>query len=330
MRNLLKQNNLYWIGMAFCLSITIAIFTITSCKKDPPVYSPAPGVHLVNDADSCYVITGSPPPSGWNYQTPPLSYGWPDFNPNNKNEFVYIESDDTGARAGLYQRLCTYNMQTGQKKLLVTDNFSLQPKWGSSGWIVYTSWPDYQLWIIKFDGSGLKQITNDPAGSSHLYPEWSPDGSKLIFIYGDQIKASTRIIDLNGNIIKGNVKIGPPFSWALDGTHIAGGSGILDTGTNTVVIYPYYVNRLFPDQKSWITTDTTGIYVYHTASNTRQLIKESCKSRSYDFYSISKDGKKILADRTINKKINKKTLLRATSVVMMDADGTNVQVVDIK
>jgi Tol biopolymer transport system component len=41
--------------------------------------------------------------------------------------------------------------------------------------------PDNQIWVVKPDGSGLKQLTNNADGYVSIDPVWSPDGGKLLF-----------------------------------------------------------------------------------------------------------------------------------------------------
>jgi WD40-like Beta Propeller Repeat len=40
---------------------------------------------------------------------------------------------------------------------------------------------DYDLWVVRPDGSGLRQLTSAPINRSDYNPDWSPDGSTVIF-----------------------------------------------------------------------------------------------------------------------------------------------------
>ncbi len=46
-------------------------------------------------------------------------------------------------------------------------------------WVVYTSFPDFQLWRSKLDGSERLQLTFSPMNAHE--PHWSPDGKQILF-----------------------------------------------------------------------------------------------------------------------------------------------------
>jgi Tol biopolymer transport system component len=40
---------------------------------------------------------------------------------------------------------------------------------------------EYDIWVVRPDGTGLRRVTESPANRSDYYPAWSPDGSALLF-----------------------------------------------------------------------------------------------------------------------------------------------------
>ena len=40
---------------------------------------------------------------------------------------------------------------------------------------------EYDIWVVRPDGTGLRRVTESPANRSDYYPDWSPDGSALLF-----------------------------------------------------------------------------------------------------------------------------------------------------
>jgi TolB protein len=87
-------------------------------------------------------------------------------------------------------------------------SYSRDPSWSPDGKhiaftsTVYTSLTNgtNQLFIMKFDGSDLKQLTsNNAATLSSFYPSWSPDGKYIAFemiAFNSPTKGSTRIFKI--------------------------------------------------------------------------------------------------------------------------------------
>src|SRR5689334_15465052 len=40
---------------------------------------------------------------------------------------------------------------------------------------------EYDLWVVRPDGTGLRRLTTAPRDRSDYNPTWSPDGSQLLF-----------------------------------------------------------------------------------------------------------------------------------------------------
>jgi TolB protein len=65
--------------------------------------------------------------------------------------------------------------------------FDIQPSVSPSGRLIAfvrldATTGSAQLWVMKSDGSGQTDISNDAAMFSESGPAWSPDGSKLLFV----------------------------------------------------------------------------------------------------------------------------------------------------
>jgi hypothetical protein len=331
MKNLLKQNRISCI-------VLVGFLFVFSCKKDPPIQNK--GIDNSYNfppytPDPCITIPPSHNVNGYNIKYPDYGYGWPDYNPKNSNEFVCVQSNASDTASSPIQSLISFNVETGFKTVIYKGDIMNQPKWGSQGWIVFTSWPDQQLWKIKSDGTSLTQITYD-ADCKHDFADWNPDGNKIVF---DFTKANgsfnSRIIDINGNLVKDlDTSFGGNSIWLADGISIAGINHgqphIINLNTGAITKIPYFGWRWFPDQKSWLTSNSSGLFVYRSAINTLQKIRNNCQNNQYNFFSISNDGTKILADRTFRKLLDSLTILQEQDIVIMNANGSGEQVINIK
>lgn len=75
------------------------------------------------------------------------------------------------------QQLVKYNLKTTQKTVLTNNmRFIEEPAWSSQGWIAFAHYPSYQIYLLKDDGSGLTQFTED---ATNLFPRWSSYGNYL-------------------------------------------------------------------------------------------------------------------------------------------------------
>ncbi|MCI0447353.1 hypothetical protein L0152_29605, partial [bacterium] len=91
-----------------------------------------------------------------------------------------------------------------------------------------------EIWIINRDGTGLQQLT-DTTLSALLWPQWSPDDSRIVV---SQVTLSPVIFDLHDKLpikkwkqladIPGTKEIFAPFSWSDDGKWLAGRSYVQD------------------------------------------------------------------------------------------------------
>ena len=106
--------------------------------------------------------------------------GFPSWSPDGKR-LVFRTADHAG------KGLRIAEVKTGEIKVLTegehTDNF---PDWSPKGdWICFTSNRednDYEIYLIRPDGTGLKRLTHLPGNDAHS--TWSPDGEWIAFSSG--------------------------------------------------------------------------------------------------------------------------------------------------
>ncbi len=99
----------------------------------------------------------------------------------------------------------------------------------------------YQVWTIRPDGSGLKQLTDLEEGSGN-FPVWSPDGVRVAFAV---IPGRWMLVSAAADApVTGRIMPPPdrtnwfwPFSWSRDGRHIAGVIAHPDGTVGAVALY---------------------------------------------------------------------------------------------
>ena len=69
-------------------------------------------------------------------------------------------------------------------------------------WIAFSSWRDgdFEVFIIRPDGSGLRQLTDDDASDG--WPSWSPDGTQIAFDSDRDGNFEIYVMDMDGSDMK--------------------------------------------------------------------------------------------------------------------------------
>jgi hypothetical protein len=112
---------------------------------------------------------------------------------------------------------------------------------------------NYQLWGLRPDGTGLRQLTDDPGGIND--PVWSPDGRQLALSFKHEgVLSTVGFLDLPPQGIDGidtplairkpsDPKSYIPKAWSPDGRHLLG-SMLLPTGAWAGCVYSIESDRL--------------------------------------------------------------------------------------
>jgi hypothetical protein len=158
----------------------LGLIFLTSCKKDKtpfpfePAYNDLQHGWMEEPTESDFEEPQTVTPYFTNYK---FQYRVPQFNPSNPDEIVYYYENSENN----LQQLVKYNLKTTQKTVL-TNNMRIigEPAWSSQGWIAFAHYPSYQIYLVKDDGTGLVQFTQN---SANLCPQWSADGNYLYWGY---------------------------------------------------------------------------------------------------------------------------------------------------
>lgn len=323
MRNLLKY-----------IILIVGLFFTVGCEKDPPV-----GV-----IDGCPEVYIDTPCLITFYGERGHQFKAPYFNPNNPNEFVYIEINyDSG-----YNHLCTYNFLTHEKRILTENAFTTcQPKWNEENKIAFNK--NYDIFIVNSNGDSLEQITSVIGNERNLFPEWFAATNILTYeniIEGITTYTYTILFDISSNSIIDTVLIEyedydqglSKVACSLDsvfafpiGDYSDYGIGTFDYETNNFAhLTQFGFNEGEIKCLSWhpnnedifYTKYTLGIFKVNMNSGDYEQVVEGCFGKWYRFINISPDGNKIIAER-IDTYYEDCTFLQTSSIVLLDIDGSN-------
>lgn len=99
-----------------------------------------------------------------------------------------------------------------------------QPAWSATGQIAYIRNGD--LWVMEADGSNPHAVSATAGNESN--PDWSPDGTKLVFQIGGEIWVANADGSNAIAVVSGAGEAGREPVWAPDGTKIVFSSNAYD------------------------------------------------------------------------------------------------------
>ncbi len=310
--------------------VIITGLMVYSCSKDPVVILPDTCMDFEYGNNECWIGAGPL------YTYSNLQFMAPNFNPNNSEEFVYIEVSYGVTPSSI--KLFTYNLNLGSKKYLI-DNPSLlnQPKWSDENKILYKKELS-QIFSIKSNGDSSTQLTYT---GLNVDPEWI---NLSIICYRDNVNlvgVFLNILDFNSDTIESkqltnadvssnlviactdggadnpNITISPVDS--INWTIIT--NNTFDSGKDRIMCIQWHPNN----EDVYYTKWSNGLYKTNIYTKQEEQILEGCQSRWYKYFSISPDGTKILAER-VDAIIERGTtcyITQTSSIVLMNIDGSN-------
>lgn len=142
-----------------------------------------------------------------------------------------------------------------------------------------------QLFVMNIDGTDLKMITTGKSNDVYYYPQWLPDGSKIILNYADKEKQKGGIYSINPD-----------------------GSGLtfITDKADGVVISPNGKHLTYTDKKS--------IYICDTNGNNLKKVIEFSKDKYIEINSLSWSPDSLRIAANVDFKIN-----------VFNIDGSNLK-----
>lgn len=308
--------------------LVIGLVLLSACRKDPETGPSAGG----GGALPCMPLPEAPP-LGWDeWHTAPYIES-PRWNPNNPEEFMFVEH-----RSPVLSKLWKYNLSTHDLVPLFEGNLLYVPEWGKTGWITLNiGWPA-NIYKIKANGDSLTQLTTD---GQNFGGEWNYTGDTIVYYHADN---DTRIMLPDGTYIQhlpnGGGYIENISSWrhphylatSSEGLYIFNPyNGIpiqLISDTTTGGYYrTSFVNDL--DRIAWVWD--SGLYTTRISTHETVPIEATCSSNCYRSVDCNPVNNKLLLSMSkFTPDSPAQNALRVeTSIVIMNLNGTDKQVVNI-
>ncbi|MBP9189005.1 hypothetical protein KBD45_02940 [Candidatus Dojkabacteria bacterium] len=308
----------------------IFVFCLSSCAVDPIIVSEDYCEKVISDADNNPCVMTY-------YDETPIQFKAPYFNPNNENEFVFIEINYDSS---LYN-LCIYNYLTNVKKIIATEVSDVsQPKWYFNNKIIFDI--GSSIYSINSNGTNLQQLTFDVLD---IWPEWI-DSVNICYTnnrYGDGIYLDlpTGLADTVSNFpltlasISSNrllsatngYRDAPDLIYCSLDTLDELEWHILNVNTNNSGYDRIQCINWHPNNEDiYYSKYALGIYKVNIINEQWEQIVDGCFGAWYNYLDISPSGNKIIAEKVFTNYENC-TYYLTSCIVLMDSDGRNEVVI---
>lgn len=308
-------------------SIYLVLFVLVlfSCKKDKvPV-----NVLETEQCDCIPIPENSGPTFGYTEVPDSTYYLWPEYNPFNDNEILYLDASYPINQRKLFK----FNLLTKQKVLIYEGAIIGKSSWAKNDWIVLTL-NDHQIWKIKSNGDSLTKLTNN---GNWFHPEMNKNRDRFICYKGNAEPQFSAIYDLNGtildtfscyaaqgswdhstyyaNIVTDKISIINPFS-----------NNVVKVITSSTADLPY-LDFFWISDAEGIFTNENGIFRININSLNSSKLKCSCDSKRYESGSMNLSNTKMLFNKFVYTKIDNSTLGVDGQLVLLNLDGSDEEVV---
>lgn len=315
----------------------IAVLTLTACHKDGPNQPACPGTSESEGPCEPLPLPGGL--LGWNYLLPNHKLRSAGFNPSNGDEIVITESSQAGQGTTMWKYQISSHTLTA---ILTVDELSDigGTAWGSNGWILVTSGTN--IFKVKANGDSLTQLT---FLGGNISPQWSPSSAAFGYTYINngpwvsvRTSTSTGISDTlyNTPIFQGSC-------WYTENQVVwANNLGVLlgDIAADAWTIVGPTPVASDPDNSNYfgITTmeqsavwsHVSGLYRTDLANGTgTQLLLSTCDSHYFSGLDYSPQTDKLLSIRRRFTPQDSTTLLVENELVLMNPDGSGLQVLNL-
>jgi Tol biopolymer transport system component len=187
---------------------------------------------------------------------------------------------------------------TGERQLTSDPAYDRNPTFSPDGqWIAFMSNRSgkNQIWLIRPDGSGLRQATDAQSGAGS-HNSWSPDGSHFFYTATTDpnwflFEPRKSWSEQTPQVLPGVTETGldfDPLSWSPDGKQVVGAGGPEDR--DGIVAYAFASKRFtrlsdVGSPWSWLNDGRRLLYTYHR----KLFVLDSVSKKSRELLSVAPD-----------------------------------------
>jgi len=287
-----------------------------SCKRDKEI---AP--QNINSNGSISDCENIPPfqqvGSGYNYTIEGESYNFPEFNPNNNDEFL-ITKDDS---------IFIFSRLSNQKVFAFKFPFWNKISWSRKNWLIMNGL-DQKVYKIKPNGDSLTILINSVG---NFYPIWNNNGT--MFCAQNSTINKTIIYNDNGLALDTiNISNHPSSDWDSHNKIIWGLTTLNFYDLNTHANHSLFslasgtgsFNGYFwLNSNEIICSYTYGIFKTNILNNSTVTLKQTCNSNVYSYPTFDSTLNKIIWKKQLQTLINDYNVKVVNKIVITDINCTN-------
>jgi hypothetical protein len=260
---------------------------------------------------------------GWDWILSNKAYIHPQFNPNNGNEFAFVLENRKTNLTEIY----TYNISTKIKTLIYTGKAHNYIQWTKDNWILFNS---NVLYKIKSDGTNLTPIVKihnvfTISEDKLLYKRAGSTPSDLMYYFSDLDNNIYDSLALNNFVTpmewSGNKVIFLPYIYNIDTKQT---TEYLQNYELANVGYKKWIN-----ESEFIWADLSNVFKTNIETNLTDTIVSHCNGFRYEGFDYSPHTNKVICHRTTKKRIDDNLLKIDSYIVLMNPDGTEMEIIDI-
>lgn len=316
MRNLLTT--LLTLYMKTITTILL-LLVLASCGKEK---YPTEVTPITSD---CLEL-GTPPLNDWNYLIDPNYYTYPCFNPNNSNEIIFTHRNYGSGQTILYR----YNLTTKEKSFIYEGVQIFAPRWGSNDWILMNL-SDRNIWKIKSDGTNLTQLTDS---GNDFYPTWNSNATCFAAFRGSFNDNLQKTILYTPEAIPFDTLedsgVSASTNWSISGVACSVSPNNISVANLNLDTLLFLYNGEFNHIGGchWISNEEflwsfeEGIFKTNYITSSTELVKASCRTRSYQSPTFHPNANKIIWTRVELKQLNSQDILVTSRLFIMNPDGS--------